>query len=78
MKRQNGKWIPVQGIEAHKCSCCGSKLKVETCLGDPIWSYCPYCGAKMKETGEKNEGGQLMPLFAMFIHNLFSLYVTTI
>lgn len=33
--------------EYYKCSECGYKVDVPTCMGEPIFTYCPYCGAKM-------------------------------
>ena len=29
------------------CSVCHNEIEMPTCLGKPIYSYCPACGAKM-------------------------------
>jgi predicted RNA-binding Zn-ribbon protein involved in translation (DUF1610 family) len=39
--------------EYFKCSECGYKAEVPTCMGEPIYIFCPNCGAKMDE---KHEG----------------------
>jgi hypothetical protein len=33
--------------EYFKCSECGYKAEVPTCMGEPIYIFCPNCGAKM-------------------------------
>jgi hypothetical protein len=38
--------------EYFKCSECGYKAEVPTCMGEPIYIFCPNCGAKM-DGGEK-------------------------
>lgn len=40
-----------------KCSECEQKADVPTCMGKPIFEYCPFCGAKM-DGGERVEEQQ--------------------
>ena len=40
--------------EYFKCSECEYKAEVPTCMGEPIFTYCPNCGAKM-DGGTDNE-----------------------
>lgn len=50
-ERKTGMWIPDNNNyyeERYICSACKRSYKVDTCMGKPIWNYCP-CGAKMKE-----------------------------
>jgi hypothetical protein len=52
----HGKWIKLdmhKGMEQYKCSVCRSECYVPECMGEPMYYYCPNCGADM----EKNEGG---------------------
>lgn len=47
---KHGWWIrgKVQnGTLKHKCSVCKDECEVPTCVGKPIYTYCPNCGAKM-------------------------------
>lgn len=32
-----------------KCSVCGRVTQVDECMREPLYLYCPYCGAKMDE-----------------------------
>ena len=32
-----------------KCSKCMALVSVPTCMKIPLYKYCPFCGAKMKE-----------------------------
>lgn len=46
-----GRWIKLDmhnGMEQHKCSVCNQECYVPTCMGEPLYSYCPNCGAKME------------------------------
>lgn len=36
-----------------KCSVCGRVTQVDECMREPLYRYCPYCGAKMD--GGKND-----------------------
>lgn len=52
-----GKWVRLdahKGIEQYKCSVCRSSCYVSTCMNEPIYSYCPNCGARMD--GGVNDG----------------------
>lgn len=35
-----------------KCSVCGRVTQVDECMREPLYLYCPYCGAKMDEVEE--------------------------
>lgn len=55
VKRKNGKWLPDNNYyyeERFICSVCGKSYKVDTCMGKPMWEFCP-CGADMR--GEHDE-----------------------
>lgn len=45
----HGRWerIDKRYVEMFKCSICRSECYVPTCMGEPMYDYCPYCGAKM-------------------------------
>lgn len=54
-ERKKGKWLPDTNNnyeERFVCSVCGRSYKVDTCMGKPMWDFCP-CGADMR--GEENE-----------------------
>ena len=54
-ERKKGKWLPDNNNyyeERFICSVCGKSYKVDTCMGKPMWDFCP-CGADMREEGEK-------------------------
>ena len=42
-----GVWI-WKTEDKYKCSECGHETHVDECMEEPIYEYCPYCGAKMK------------------------------
>lgn len=45
-----GRWIKLDmhsGMEQHKCSVCNQECYVPTCMGEPMYNYCPNCGAQM-------------------------------
>ena len=46
---KHGRWESCCNLmgEYFKCSECGYKAEVPTCMGEPIYIYCPNCGAKM-------------------------------
>ena len=47
-----GRWIRMaayKGMEDFKCSVCKSACHVPTCMGEPMYEYCPNCGAKMED-----------------------------
>lgn len=52
---KKGKWLPDNNNyyeERFICSVCGKSYKVDTCMGKPMWDFCP-CGADMR--GEQDE-----------------------
>ena len=54
-ERKTGQWLPDNNNyyeERFICSVCGRSYKVDTCMGKPIWDFCP-CGADMR--GEQDE-----------------------
>lgn len=54
-ERKNGKWLPDNNNyyeERFICSVCGRSYKVDTCMGKPMWDFCP-CGADMR--GEQDD-----------------------
>jgi len=49
-ERKTGKWLPDNNNyyeERFICSVCGRSYKVDTCMGKPMWDFCP-CGADMR------------------------------
>ena len=53
---KRGRWIKLdmhRGMADHKCTACKQECYVPTCMGEPMYAFCPNCGAMMK--GENNE-----------------------
>lgn len=52
---KHGKWEETgdKGGRNYACNCCRFAFIVDTCMGEPMWNYCPNCGARMDE-GEEN------------------------
>lgn len=49
---RKGRWIKLDmhaHLANHKCTACGQECYVPTCMGEPMYTYCPHCGAKMNE-----------------------------
>ena len=49
---KRGRWIKLdmhRGMADHKCSVCEQECYVPTCMGEPMYAFCPNCGAKMEE-----------------------------
>lgn len=49
-KRKTGKWIKLDmhaHLADHKCSVCEQECYVPTCMGEPMYDFCPHCGARM-------------------------------
>ena len=38
-----------KGMEQYKCSVCNQECFVPTCMGEPLYNYCPNCGAHMTD-----------------------------
>jgi hypothetical protein len=54
----HGRWIRMdahKGIEQFKFSVCRSECYVPTCMNEPMYDYCPNCGAKMDGERKDNE-----------------------
>ena len=49
---RHGKWIKLDmhaHLADHKCTACGQECYVPTCMGEPMYIYCPNCGARIDE-----------------------------
>jgi DNA-directed RNA polymerase subunit RPC12/RpoP len=49
---RHGKWIKLdmhEHLADHKCTACGQECYVPICMGEPMYIYCPNCGARMDE-----------------------------
>lgn len=56
-ERKRGKWKPFDltwGRSIYACTACQTGLEVPTEMGKPMYNYCPYCGADMREDGEQD------------------------
>lgn len=53
-EQKKGKWIATQewGGRNYSCSCCRFSFMVDTCMYEPMWIFCPNCGAEMKGEGK--------------------------
>ena len=54
---KHGEWIKLdmcKGMEDFKCSICQSSCYVPTCMGEPMYAFCPNCGNPM-DGGNENE-----------------------
>ena len=48
---KRGRWIKLdmhRGMADHKCTACKQECYVPTCMGEPMYAFCPNCGAKME------------------------------
>lgn len=36
------------GRSIYYCTACGESTDLPTCIGEPLYKYCPNCGAKME------------------------------
>jgi hypothetical protein len=46
-ERKNGRWIWKTG-DIYRCSECNMDIHVAECMEEPIYNFCPYCGADMR------------------------------
>lgn len=49
---RHGRWKPFDrtwGRSVFACTVCGDAMDVPTEMGEPIFGYCPNCGARMDE-----------------------------
>lgn len=47
---RHGYWKPFDlswGRSIYSCTNCGTAMEVPREMGEPIYNYCPYCGARM-------------------------------
>ena len=47
---KHGRWVRLdmhKGMADHKCTACNSEVYVPTSWGEPLYGYCPVCGARM-------------------------------
>lgn len=52
-KQRTGKWIKLdmhRGMADHKCTACGQECYVPTCMGEPLYAFCPNCGSRNEVT----------------------------
>lgn len=55
---RHGRWVRLdmhKGMADHKCTSCGMEVYVPTSWGEPLYGYCPVCGAIMDEEEENAE-----------------------
>ena len=48
IQQKKGRWIKLdmhRGMADHKCSVCEQECYVPTCMGEPMYAYCPNCGS---------------------------------
>lgn len=53
-ERKTGKWI-WKTLDVYKCSECETETHVDECMGEPIYNFCPYCGARMVQEEGSND-----------------------
>lgn len=56
---RHGKWIKLDmhaHLADHKCTACGQECYVPTCTGEPMYTYCPNCGARMDAERREENG----------------------
>lgn len=49
-ERQMGEWKPFDrtfGRSIYYCTACKHSADVPTDMGEPLFNYCPHCGARM-------------------------------
>ena len=53
-KPKTGHWEWVTE-DKYRCSNCNSETRVDECLNEPLYEFCPFCGARMFEPQESEE-----------------------
>ena len=54
---RKGHWIQIDYQRGKfECSECHTQGYVDTCMYEPIWEYCPRCGARMKVKDVQSNG----------------------
>ena len=53
-ERKKGKWKWQTG-DVYRCSECETDVHVAECMEEPIYNFCPYCSADMRQRGEEHE-----------------------
>ena len=51
IKPHRGRWLKLdmhRGMADHKCTACEQECYVPTCMGEPMYAFCPNCGADMR------------------------------
>lgn len=54
-ERETGEWLPDNTNyieERYICSKCKRSHRVDTCMGKPMWDFCPSCGKRMSGGGQ--------------------------
>lgn len=46
-ERKTRRWI-WKTKDIYQCSECETEVHVAECMGEPIYNWCPYCGADMR------------------------------
>lgn len=48
-KNDNGEYRVIcrENIDKYQCTNCGNRTRVDEAMNKPLYSFCPYCGAKM-------------------------------
>ena len=55
---RHGRWVKLDahvGLADHRCTACQLAMHVPTSWGEPLYEYCPMCGAKMDEEVEHDK-----------------------
>ena len=52
---KRGKWNETgdRGGRNYACGCCRFTFIVDTCMGEPMWNYCPNCGVRIRGTNDE-------------------------
>lgn len=49
---KTGKWKPFDltwGRRVYFCTACNNASEVPTSMGEPVYRFCPWCGARMED-----------------------------